>query len=298
MRRRLTLGIPLAAAVAALLTFGLSGPASAINTYNSQPAPERTETGAMLVLQDADGDGTNDNFDWWCSGAMIDRNTYLTASHCVVDWPAGARFYVSLDQDVQAELNQAKALGLSGEAEARWFVDNGHAVEGDPAHDQAYPGDQHDAHDIAVIDFAHRAVTPANRWAFKPATLPTAGKLDALGSKFLDSSIWTVVGYGTEEATTGAGGQTHPGGGVRLKAQLGFDALNDTWVRLAMLESQGYGGACYGDSGGPNFITINNALVLAGTTITGDTPCYSTNVIYRLDTPSARSFLAPYVTLP
>ncbi len=297
MRRRL-IGLPLTAVLAAMLALGSSGPASAISTYNSEPAPERTETGAMLVLQDSDGDGVNDDFDWHCSGAMIDRNTYLTAAHCVVDWPAGAKFYVSLDQDVQGALDQAEALGLSGAAQAQWFLKNGHAVEGDPAHDSAYPGTQANSHDIAVIDFSRRAVTPANRWAFKPATLPTAGKLDALGSRFLDSSVWTVVGYGTEEATTGAGGQTHPGGGVRLKAELGFDALNDNWVRLAMIESQGYGGACYGDSGGPNFVKVQGALILAGTTITGDAPCYSTNVIYRLDTPSARSFLAPYVTLP
>lgn len=298
MRRRLTFGMSLTAAVAAMLTLGLSGPASAISTYNSEPAPERTETGAMLVLQDTNGDGANDNFDWYCSGAMVDRDTYLTAAHCVVDWPAGVKFYVSLDQNVQGELDRSKALGLSGIAQAQWFLDQGHAVEGDPAHDSAYPGTQANSHDIAVIDFARRAVTPANRWAFKPATLPRAGMLDALGTKALDASVWTAVGYGTEEASTGAGGHTHPGGGVRLKAELGFDALNANWVRLAMIESQGYGGACYGDSGGPNFITVNHALILAGTTITGDTPCYSTNVAYRLDTPTARSFLAPYVTLP
>lgn len=296
MRRRLIFGIPLTAVFAATLT--LASSASAISTYNSEPAPERTETGAMLVLQDTDGNGVNDRFDWHCSGAMIDRNTYLTAAHCVVDWPAGAKFYVSLSQDVQGALDQSAALGLSGVAQAQWFLDRGYAVEGDPAHDSAYPGNQSNSHDIGVIDFSRRAVTPANRWAFKPATLPTAGKLDALGSRFLNSSVWTVVGYGVEEATTGAGGQTHPGGGVRMKAELGFDALNEHWVRLKMTESQGYGGACYGDSGGPNFLKVNGALILAGTTITGDTPCFSTNVIYRLDTPSARSFLAPFVTLP
>jgi hypothetical protein len=37
---------------------------------------------------------------------------------------------------------------------------------------------------------------------------------------------------------------------------------------------------------------------VAATTITGDSVCRSTNVDYRLDTPAARSFLAPYVTLP
>jgi hypothetical protein len=38
--------------------------------------------------------------------------------------------------------------------------------------------------------------------------------------------------------------------------------------------------------------------VIAATTITGDSSCRSTNVDYRLDTPSARSFLANFVSLP
>jgi hypothetical protein len=37
---------------------------------------------------------------------------------------------------------------------------------------------------------------------------------------------------------------------------------------------------------------------VAATTITGDSVCSSTNVVYRLDTASARSFLAQYVALP
>src|SRR4051794_837994 len=37
---------------------------------------------------------------------------------------------------------------------------------------------------------------------------------------------------------------------------------------------------------------------LAATTITGDSVCRSTNVDYRLDTGSARTFLSHYVTLP
>ena len=65
-----------------------------------------------------------------------------------------------------------------------------------------------------------------------------------------------------------------------------------------MHESHDFGGACYGDSGGPNVIAIGGQLVLAATTLTGDTPCYATNVASRTDTPAARAFLAPYVDLP
>ena len=56
------------------------------------------------------------------------------------------------------------------------------------------------------------------------------------------------------------------------------------------------GGTCYGDSGGPNFLGDTN--IIAAITITGDAVCRSTNVVYRLDTESARAFLGQYVTLP
>ena len=39
-----------------------ASPAAAINTYNAQPAPERTEVGAYLALWDTTGDGVPDRF--------------------------------------------------------------------------------------------------------------------------------------------------------------------------------------------------------------------------------------------
>lgn len=293
MRRPALLAALTGTAVAAVLA--AAAPASAINSYNARPAPERTEVGALIVQWDKDGNpATPDDVDWHCTGTMIDRNTFLTAGHCTTDWSPGARFYVSLAQDVQGALDAAHAAGLSPEQVAAAV-----AVEGTEHTSPDYPGNSADAHDIAVVEFSDtQAAALAKRWPFTPATLPTAGQLDALGSRGLDAATWQVTGYGTEEAARGPGGQTHPGGGVRLKAEVGFNALNKTWVRLAMNESRGYGGACYGDSGGPNFVTVDGALVLAATTITGDGPCYATNVSYRLDTPSARGFLDAYVDLP
>jgi hypothetical protein len=293
VRRSVSLA-PLAAAAIAL-TVGVTTPAAAINSYHAAPAPERTEVGALIVRWDDDGDaGTPDVVDWYCSGTMISRDVFLTAAHCTTDWPAGARFYVSLAQDVQAALDAAKAGG-AGPGEVADAV----GVQGTAHTSPDYPGNSSDAHDIAVLTFsAARAADLADRWSFTPATLPAREALSAQGSRGLEDADWQVVGYGTEEAARGPGGHTHPGGGVRLKATLGFNALNKTWVRLAMNSSRGYGGACYGDSGGPNFATIDGRRVLAGTTITGDSPCYATNVIYRLDTDSARGFLGDFVALP
>ena len=287
---------------AVLTTWALAAPSYAINSYNAVPAPERTEVGALIVTWDRDGDGIAERLSVTCTGTMIDQDTFLTAAHCVTDFspdPADDTFYVSLEEDIQALID---ASGLDrttqGPALAAWFLANDHAVETDVAYDPGFAHDAADSHDIAVADFANRAEGPADLWSFTPATLPTEGLLSEIGPRGLEQLTWTVVGYGTQEAVRGPGGQTHPGGNVRLKAQVGFDALNKTWIRESMRASQGWGGACYGDSGGPNFVAIGGQLVLVGTTITGDTPCYATNVAYRMDSASARGFLAPYVALP
>ncbi|GAA1803308.1 hypothetical protein GCM10009835_22770 [Planosporangium flavigriseum] len=293
MRRTALFASLTAASVASMLT--MAAPASAINSYNAALAPERTEVGSLVVQYDRDNNpATPDAVRWVCSGTMISRDVFLTAAHCTTDWPAGIKFYVSLDQNTQAAIDASNKLGGTPEQIAQRV-----AVEGSPHWDAAYPGNSADAHDIAVITFDKaQAAELAKRWTFTPAQLPRDNQLSELGSRALDAAQWQVMGYGTQEAVNGPGGQTHPGGGVRMKATLDFNALNKTWVRLAMNESRDLGGACYGDSGGPNFVTLDGKLVLAGTTITGDSPCYATNVAYRTDSDSARNFLKQFVALP
>jgi hypothetical protein len=71
-------------------------------------------------------------------------------------------------------------------------------------------------------------------------------------------------------------------------------------LRLTQNPSTGFGGTCYGDSGGPNFLgaRTTETNIIAGITITGDVFCRSTNVTQRLDTEVARAFLGQFVTLP
>ena len=46
------------------------------------------------------------------------------------------------------------------------------------------------------------------------------------------------------------------------------------------------------------FSPYDGTPLVVAITITGDAVCRATNVVYRLDTESARQFLAPFVTLP
>ena len=290
--RRITMLLSMTATAAVLFTVS---PASAINSYNATPAPERTEVGALVVLTDPTP--TRPAVRWSCTGTMISATVFLTAAHCIDNRPAGTRFFVSRSQNVQADIDASYAIGGTPEQVAQRV-----GVEGVGIFDPGFGHDQADSHDIAIVQFTPAQATALANWpgwgAFTPATLPGHNQLSILGGRALDALPWQVMGYGTQEAVRGPGGQTHPGGGVRMKAPLAFNALNDTWLRLAMNESRDLGGACYGDSGGPNFVTIGGKLILAGTTITGDVPCYATNVVYRTDTDSARAFLSPYVSLP
>jgi hypothetical protein len=87
---------------------------------------------------------------------------------------------------------------------------------------------------------------------------------------------------------------------VRYAALGTLNAVNPSWLRISQNASTGNGGTCYGDSGGPNFLGAGSSEtnIVAALTVTGGTPCRSTNVDYRLDTDSARNFLRQYVTLP
>jgi Amidohydrolase family/Trypsin len=153
-----------------------------------------------------------------------------------------------------------------------------------------YNQSQSDPQDLAVVvlDKSVKGITPAR--------LPAAGSLSGLAG----DQQFTSVGYGAQAVTNGAGGKTFHYADVRYVATGTLNSIKPSWLRISQNPATGNGGTCYGDSGGPNFLGAgaSETNILAATTITGDTACRSTNVDYRLDTASARAFLAQYVALP
>jgi secreted trypsin-like serine protease len=248
-----------AAAAAVAAAAGLSVAAPAAAITNGHPDGNGHPNVGGLVADQAYSDGT-----WtYCSGTLISRTVFLTAAHC----DDGG------DERVRVTFSTAYQVGDPTYAGT---------FHGDPRYSQR----QSDPHDIAVV-VLDRPVT-----GIAPARLPAAGSLSGLrhGRSF------TSVGYGAYEVTKGPGGHQYLYNDVRGVAHGTLNTVTPSWLRLSMNPATGDGGTCYGDSGGPNF--LGGSQIVAATTISGDAVCRATNVDYRLDTASARSFLRSYVTLP
>ncbi|MES2296593.1 MAG: trypsin-like serine protease [Pseudomonadota bacterium] len=224
---------------------------------------------AVGALVDYDSRGTAYAF---CTGTMISPTVMLTAAHCN---PGVEQVKVTFESQVQNA-----AVMYVGR-----YIAN-----------PDYNKSQNDPHDIAVIVFDQDVP------GITPARLPAAGLFDTLkASGLMANTHYTAVGYGGQERTFDGKGKPYIAYEDRREwAVSAFGAMTQTWLRLSQNNAINNGGTCFGDSGGPNFIGGGDGetSVLAGTTITGDSQCVQSNVIYRLDTASARGFLKDFVTLP
>ena len=202
----------------------------------------------------------------YCSGTLISRTVFLTAAHCDL---GKKRVTVTFDNKY--------------EPDSRLYAGTFHA-------NPLYPGATNDPHDIAVVVFDE----PVE--GIDPARLPTLNRFSDLSQ----DKKFTSVGYGSQEVTNAPGGHQFVYRDIREYSVGELNAVTPSYLRISQNPATGNGGTCYGDSGGPNFLSAGSAEtnIVASTTITGDAFCKATNVTYRLDTRSARAFLRDYVRLP
>lgn len=254
------------------LAFIGTAPASAI-TFGEPDGGRHPNVGVVVI--DRNG---SPGPDITCSGTLIAARVFLTVAHCVdVLESVGEPYYVSFASEYDEDA--ASPTGLYA----------GTAVK----HPQWGSGGQSDPHDIAVIMLdAAPGLTPA--------TLPTAGLLDQLkASNQLKDATFTTVGYGNVRDDKTGGPRANQGrDGVRRYALQSFQSLRPAILELKQNPSTGDGGTCNGDSGGPHFLGGVDSNLVVSTTLDTDRWCRATNRTYRLDTPSARDFLAQFVTLP
>jgi secreted trypsin-like serine protease len=260
----------LALLVLAVLAVSVIGGADAI-TYGQPDGNLHPNVGAMIRLRPSDN-----QLRIVCSGSLISPTVFLTASHCTsfVESTGQTDIWVTFDSSFTS-----KSKLIHG------------TMHTNPLYNQA----QSDPEDIAVITLDQPVTN------ITPVQLPKAGLLDEMKKDgTLKDQLFTSVGYGIQEPTTGPGGITHEFPMERWYSVGHFWALNDVWLRLAQTQATGDGGTCNGDSGGAEFLGAGatETPIQVSVTITGDVQCFATNVDYRLDTRQARDFLSQFVTLP
>jgi hypothetical protein len=203
-----------------------------------------------------------------CSGTLISPTVYVTAGHCTN--------FLQSNGITQARVTFDPVVSDT----ATFYTGVPHTNPG------FFTGTASDPQDIGVVVF------PTPIQGITPAPLPPAGLLGQLGPQGLKDQTFLQVGYGVSALIGGGHSQPDPSSaGTRRVATETFNALTPTTLYLSTIND---GKPCTGDSGSPQF--LGSTIVAEG--IYGDSACAALVAGYRLDTPSARAFLAHYVSLP
>ena len=245
-------------------------------TFGQPDGDGHPNVGAMIVLE------PNGIKYLYCSGTLIAPDVFLTAAHCT----AAAAAYEADPHDVYVTFDSV-------------WDDEATLHRGTYRLNPNYGHDMHDLHDVAVIilDEPIPSTEEDPDHGIDPAALPPEGLLaDMKKDKELKGQQFVTVGYGTLRDDKTGGPHALGDYGERFYAEQTFLALKPYWLQISMNPSTGSGGTCYGDSGGPHFLGDSDMVV--SLTVTGDAWCRATDVTYRLDTDSARSYLSQFVDLP
>jgi hypothetical protein len=216
-----------------------------------------------------------------CSGTLVSPTVFVTAAHCLAGLEAFGITVVGVAFD---DVIDADADGV---------VDPGVTLyDGTPHVHPGFGGGGGDPGDVGVFELDSPGVSMASY-----GQLPSAGLLDTINKK---TTRFTTVGYGTVRDDKTGGRKSFELGTRRKLATQEMLSLTKPWATFSMNPSTGNGGTCFGDSGGPHFLGAgaSETRIVLSVTVTGDRWCRSTDKTYRLDTPSARSFLDDFVTLP
>ena len=258
----------LACAAAAIFT----ATAGAI-TFGEPDGTRHPNVGALVADWNEESPGP----DQFCTGTLVSPTLFLTAAHCMTDWPEGTEFWVTFSPTYDEE-----AVSPTGLVPVSDFTIH----EG-----FGQPGGGSDAHDIAIVELA----SPQSA---TPAELPTLGLLNTYSERQLRQLGFTTVGYGIVRNSKTGGPHGFIDRTDRLVAQQTLLSLQPSWLLLNMNPSTGSGGTCYGDSGGPHFLGGMESNLLVSLTVTGDAMCRASDKTYRLDTVSAQEFLSRFGLVP
>jgi hypothetical protein len=203
-----------------------------------------------------------------CSGSALSSTKFLTASHC---FDPSQPVFVSYKSGPPFSLAKDFTEGTF-HPNPDWCIGCGPGLPG------------FDTHDVAVITLSKKS----NPGAF--AMLPTAGLVDTLPM----GTAVDLVGYGVQGFVRGGGqpGQVFLFTRYFAPSQLiqSNNVSSVEFIKLTANPSQGTGGVCFGDSGGPDLLG-GTRIVLAVNSYVTNGNCAGVTYSNRVDLPDILDFI-------
>ena len=260
-----------AALAAALVTF--VGSAGAI-TGNYHDDFTHDNVG-LLVFYTTPDPVTGDPFSHRCSGTLISPRVMVTAGHCTEGVDEGRVYFA---QSTSPNYDPNAFGGWGGDPTTGYPYENGvtfHRADNYGFHDfEGYPENR----DVGVV-VLDRDVIPANGFGILPQVGAIDAYLAAAGSK--KEARFESSGYGLSDKDPVP---------VSFRKRLTAEAylvnneapVTDYNLKTTANASQGKGGTCNGDSGGPIFFKGTN-VIAAVTSFGQNGQCKGLDFSYRLD---------------
>jgi hypothetical protein len=237
----------------------------------------------IMVADDAAG-----NVLWRCSGALLSPTIFLTAGHCTSAPAARATIWFAEDIEALPDFGTPAGYPFEGDVDGTTFT-----------HPQ-YDPSAFFLYDLGVV-VLDSPMDPSGSGHF--GALPSLGVLDTIRGPHKRGAL-TAVGYGLQAINP----VFFEGQRDRLSAIL--DILNTQGVfgvpkgtSVAVSGSgvggdrSNSGGTCFGDSGGPQFLTGTDTVV-AVTSFGLNGNCAGTGGGYRIDQADDLDWLDTFLSAP
>lgn len=298
----------LALFLAMATVLALAAPATAIKG-GVPDAGAHPYVGQLLFFDPTAEDSRFDDPGGWfnCTGTLVSPTVVVTAGHCTFGTGTNGEPTPGGSGGNDVWISFAEVPDYSILPPSSTFVPDGNDARYDAwstalnASDEwiratAFPHPLYDdnafvGHDLGVLKLSEPVNLP------RYGQLPTEGLLDRLYAANRQRR-YTAVGYGLE----GSGPKTSFGGDTRRKADLRLVNLNGALgfgkgTSAKFSSNANTGGTCFGDSGGPIFVSGTRTLVAVVSFGTSET-CAGTSGAYRLDQRDDLDFLATFGVTP